>query len=232
MLQTFLTWLKHLWLSWFDPDALPYTPEYLKLWKLPSHYFGEHWDGWYVFLTTNRDAGHITESNWDTAIKLLGGENPSACEELRGLLLVEENHWAVGWVGWMGIHSTDYRLLRKADELAGRLEDYPVLDDEDLSSRECDEQYRYITELVKDFNNALYKFVHPGTEQELPELTDEEMEFIVEMECQAASDWNDHPSDDELWADYWKVQGKLLHCKEHGTFLPDDPCTCQLRMPV
>ncbi len=233
LLQHIQTWLKNLWLGWVDPDALPYVPRYLKLWKYPPYYMGAQWDGWCVFPeSTNRDADLLQESNWDCIIRDLGGENPCAADEERGLLIVEETHFLCGWVKWMGIHSTDYRLLRKADAIAEKLQDYPVWDEDDFGQRESEEQYRLAMEALRDFNNSLYKYEDPDTGNDLEELNDEETEFIAEMFCQSACDFSETPNEDSLWEYYWKVKGHLLHCMEHGTFLENDPCPCQERMPA
>lgn len=53
-------------------------------------------------------------------------------------LVIRENHWAVGWVEWIAIHESDTGALKVADELATGLEDYPVIDESDLSEREME----------------------------------------------------------------------------------------------
>lgn len=38
----------------------------MERWKLPPHYFGAAWEGYFVApVTTNRDADSLTRSNWD-----------------------------------------------------------------------------------------------------------------------------------------------------------------------
>jgi tRNA G10 N-methylase Trm11 len=64
------------------------------------------------------------------------GENPHDRELVR---VVRENHWAVGWVEWIAIHETAIEQLRIADKIAGRLEDYPVVDEELWSEYETEE---------------------------------------------------------------------------------------------
>ena len=63
----------------------------------------------------------------------LGGESET-------IIVVRESHWAVGWVEWIAIHESDTAALAKADEHCGRLENYPVLDEEDWSRREYEAQ--------------------------------------------------------------------------------------------
>ena len=60
-------------------------------------------------------------------------------EETDSRIEVSENHWAVGWVSWIAIHETDTAALKAADEMAASLENYPVLDECDLSELESEE---------------------------------------------------------------------------------------------
>lgn len=209
-----------------------YAPQYLTKWSPPDNWFGEEWYGWYVFIGYHRDSDHIDESNWDRILEGIG-ENPSAAEECRGLLVVREHHWAVGWVEWCAVHETDTELLKRCDEILGGLKDcYPVYDDEDLGRRESEEQYETIRQLVDDFDNKLYLYVDPDTGEDLTKMTDEEKEFIVEHRCQIATDWHDNPTEEELWADYWLVHGHLLRCTIHGAYVDKRPCECQMRLPL
>lgn len=125
-----------------------YVPEKLKLWTRPDCYAGESWPDYYVFLGRHRDSGVLTQSNFEFALAAIGGEqscedpaNESA-QEYGLVYVVRESHWAVGWVEWIAIHETAYDALRKADEIMERLEDYPVLDEDDFSRREQDEAER------------------------------------------------------------------------------------------
>ena len=143
-------------------------------------------------------------------------------------------HWAVGWVEWMAIHETDTELLKRCDEILGGLKDcYPVYNDEDLSNRESEEQYETVKQIVDDFDNKLYLYEDPDTGEDLTEMTDEEKEYIVDhgaatrLLTSATT-----PTEDELWSAYWKVHGHLLHCTIHGHYPENDPCPCQMRLPL
>jgi hypothetical protein len=57
--------------------------------------------------------------------------------------VVRESHWAVGWVEWIAIHESDDAALRTADEIADKLEAYPVVDEDDWSMLEYDEACDY-----------------------------------------------------------------------------------------
>jgi hypothetical protein len=211
----------------FMPDATVelYKPKHLSLWRNPSSiggiYIGAHWDGWYWVYDTNRDASIIRESNWDTLIKLLGGENSSACEEEKGLLIVAENHAACGWIKWMGIHQSDVELLKKADEIIARLEDYSILDDEDVSRREMDYQY----DLVKQ---EVHRFVW-GMDADIEPPTDDEEEMIVSLVCHVLEEYDKTPSNELMQEMYDKTMGHVLRCPRDefgGTYLDSESCPC------
>lgn len=111
----------------------PYEPAHLKRWTMPNSYFGEVWPDYYVFLSHHRDSDELTESNYHVALAAL-----EALPEFDGESRFEvcESHWAVGWVEWVAIHADDYEALKAADEMMGRLENYPALDESDWSERE------------------------------------------------------------------------------------------------
>jgi hypothetical protein len=93
---------------------------------------GAEWPEMYVFLRSSRDADALTRSNFESALREIGGETDT-------VQVIEENHWAVGWVSWIGIHESDVRALRTADAIAEALEDYPVVDEEDFARVEMEE---------------------------------------------------------------------------------------------
>lgn len=127
-------------------------------------------DLWAIINVSHRDADCLTESNANAMRELLapymaesscaredeairywhGGERdpealPDVSEETHG-------HWACGYVEALvvRIYHPDGRTIteaaRELHRIAEALEDYPVLDDEDLSQRECDEAEEYITD--------------------------------------------------------------------------------------
>ena len=102
----------------------------LKRWSLPPSYIGTTWDEYFVAPCINcRDADPLMESNWAYQLEYLGGESDT-------VIAVSENHFLVGWISWVAIHEDDVDALLRAEELMLRLENYPVLDEDDLSSRE------------------------------------------------------------------------------------------------
>jgi hypothetical protein len=121
-----------------------FTPENLKLWTLPSSYFGEEWNEHYRFLGQNRDSDALARSNFRSALAAIGGEKTIETEDeddpaALAVTVVRESHWACGWVEWVAIHKDNVEALRKADEIMGGLDDYPVVDEHDYSELEQDD---------------------------------------------------------------------------------------------
>jgi hypothetical protein len=111
-----------------------HEPTNLKRWTMPNDYAGETWPNHYsAGVGQSRDSDCLEESNFAAMLKALGGESEV-------VTVVRENHWAVGWVEWIAIEDDGSEesatALRIADELRGRLDDYPILDESDYSDRE------------------------------------------------------------------------------------------------
>lgn len=121
-----------------------YTPENLKPWRLPDCYMGAQWPDYYSFLGQSRDSKPLERANFDAGLKALGGElsDPERNDPeddgaaLRLVAIIRESHWAVGWVEWIAIHKSAIDKLKIADRIKGKLEDYPVIDDELFSEYE------------------------------------------------------------------------------------------------
>lgn len=131
-------------------QTMKYTPENIERWKLPSHYMGAHWEGYFVApVSRNRDSDTLTESNWSVQWERLKGSVADIPEETgedgRSPVVVTENHFLCGWVEWVAIHETNEAALREADAMAARLESYPVLSEEhwsELETKEADRVWR------------------------------------------------------------------------------------------
>lgn len=100
---------------------------------MPDHYMGETWPDYYSSgVGQSRDSDALERSNFESMLKLLGGESET-------VIIVRESHWAVGWVEWIAIHATDEKALKIADETQAELDDYPVIDEEHWSEVEYKE---------------------------------------------------------------------------------------------
>jgi hypothetical protein len=82
-----------------------------------------------VFLGQHRDSDAMDRSNFTVALAELGGESDT-------VLVIRENHWAVGWVEWIGIHESDTAAQAKAESMLARIENYPLLDEQHHSELE------------------------------------------------------------------------------------------------
>ena len=82
-------------------------------------------------VARNRDSGPLSESNFESCLKALGGEGDDVEVHRFG-------HWANGWFEIIIVRPNSKAASIAADIEAG-LEDYPVIDDEDHSRREWEE---------------------------------------------------------------------------------------------
>ena len=85
----------------------------------------------YVLLGHNRDSDLLSESNWDTALRMLGGCGPT-------VQIHRFRHWGPGWIEIILIDPCDADKVTIAQSISDALECYPVLDDEDFSRRETE----------------------------------------------------------------------------------------------
>ena len=143
-------------------DEERYTPQHLKKWSPVagcdswSNYMGEDYSDFYVApcAIAPNVADCLSESNWEIQLSDL----ETACEHDESGV-AHFGHWASDYKLFL-IHQDDEPGLRCADELAKALEDYPVLDDSDLSERELEEAERCWkdwgeSDLIKEIENAL-----------------------------------------------------------------------------
>ena len=88
-------------------------------------------ENWCVVMTRNRDSDILTESNWESALEMLGGESDS-------VQIFRFGHWACGW--WEALCVLENSPAQRiGEEIEERIESYPVLDEDDFSRREMDE---------------------------------------------------------------------------------------------
>lgn len=101
-------------------------------WDSLSNYLGATPpDNLYVVMARTRDADLLTESNWDCALSELGGESDS-------VVIHRFGHWACGWLEYLSVTGGTPEF-DKAQAIVKRLEDYPVLDEDDFSRREMEQ---------------------------------------------------------------------------------------------
>lgn len=137
--------------------------EFLEKWMWPDCYMGATWENWFVVYYRNRDSDLLTESNFEEiqkALEPLQSDIEDEGEEMKSVQTIRENHWAVGWVEWIGIHQSNTAALEEAERLLERIDCYPVLNEDAFSAKEWAEYERswkdygsreFIREIKKQF---------------------------------------------------------------------------------
>lgn len=88
---------------------------------------------WYVMpVTQNRDSDCRAQSNFNTFVEELCGESETVEVHRFG-------HWGPGWYEIILVNPADEKAMAIAYDCARALEDYPILDEEDLSRREMED---------------------------------------------------------------------------------------------
>lgn len=122
--------------------------KYLKPYQRPDSYIGPDYYDYYPFLGRSRDSKSWEESNFHCGLKAIGGESDT-------VLVIRDNHWAVGWVETIYIHKDNATALETADKIHEDLQDYPIIDDDDLSEREWNTAQDYWETLDEDEKKEL-----------------------------------------------------------------------------
>ena len=94
-------------------------------------------DKWAIIYTHNRDSGLADQSNdvaiYNALLPFMRGDNPDVAEE-------DHSHWAVGWIKGYSIRvfkrGRITRAFRAYHQLAQRMANYPILDEDDYFSCE------------------------------------------------------------------------------------------------
>jgi len=107
-----------------------------------------------IVYTHNRDSGLVAQSNADAIAKLLAEFPNDVIEE-------HHSHWAVGWVDGYAIRVYRRGVITKGFraycDILTRLDDYPLLDEEDYSKRE----YESTIENIKSESYDSDRFAPP-----------------------------------------------------------------------
>lgn len=81
----------------------------------------------------HRDSDLLTLSNFDTALAILRKVSGKSVE------VMHTSHWAVGWYDHVMVRVTAKKTMQALLEICDRLDNYPVLDEEDWSMREYEQ---------------------------------------------------------------------------------------------
>lgn len=141
-----------------------------------------------IVYTHNRDSDTLTQSN---AAQIAEALAPFMEGDNLDVIAEDHNHWACGWIAGYAI-----RVYRNGEptpaalaweEIQDRLDDYPVLDEEDWSRRESDEQYEAWDNWVKyDFRRELGKVFPEAREADFDQLEP----LWRELECEGYAEWD------------------------------------------
>lgn len=113
-----------------------------------ANYMGEIPDfEWLCVMTRSRDSDCLTESNWRTALNMLGGESDNVRVDRFG-------HWACGW--WESLSVKDGSPAHAIGEgIKDKIDSYPVLDEEDFCELE-NEKAQTLWESFRDKDRIEY----------------------------------------------------------------------------
>lgn len=106
-------------------------------------------ENWLVMpVTRNRDSGCLEESNFQCFLRGLGGEG-------RSVEVHRFGHWGPGWFEIIIVSPGAKKKLEAAYDMAGSLQDYPILDEADHSERELEaEQESWDNSGASDFRRT------------------------------------------------------------------------------
>ena len=150
-------------------------------------------DSWAIIYTHHRDSGLLDQSN---AVVIAKALEPFTENDDPDVVAENHHHWAVGWIEGFSVRV--YRdgqitdAFRTYHELAQRLDDYPILDEEDYSRREFE----------GTLDNLLDAVWRLKGDYELPEGWEGDVyEWLSDNEPGAienTSDQGGYPSEDQL----------------------------------
>jgi len=114
-------------------------------WTTPPSYGGFDPIGHYCIATRTRDSSNLELSNWDeirSRLERAGAEilqdGEGTCYDWRA------GHWACGWVEYLMLApNAPQALLDVGADCLLELEDYPILNEDDYSTREMNDIFEY-----------------------------------------------------------------------------------------
>jgi hypothetical protein len=115
-----------------------------KSYKRSENYMGNDHYGYVSIVGQHRDSEIIEQSNFAAALDRLGGENDES------VVVARCGHWAVGWVETLYV-KIDSDKIQEAYKIFSELENYPVLDDQDLSDREFEDSMETADFCLEEF---------------------------------------------------------------------------------
>lgn len=109
-----------------------YKPTNLVKWTHSEHYFGSTFYNYYrTGIGQSRDSYCLERANFASMLEKLGGESET-------VIINHSGHWGVGWVESILIHESDIEKIKLADKIMKSFNEYPVIDETNLSELEND----------------------------------------------------------------------------------------------
>jgi len=138
-----------------------------------SNYSGHNYSGWLIGPMKTRDSDALSRSNFRVALDLLGGEQEDKVE-VRSV-----NHWACGYFYQIMVKCNTDNLdaIQKLYNMHLKLEDYPVLDEDDWSQEETDESEETIENNITSFVREICDYI--GIDRDLNERNKKRMESLA-----------------------------------------------------
>ena len=156
-------------------------------------------------VTRTRDSVALGQSNFETALSILGGESDTVEVHRFG-------HWGPGWFEIILAHPDHEDTLT---EIGSSLENYPVLDYIDLSSREFDEQIEAWDNVYRsEFIDLLEdKYEIDDLDDHIPEKDDVDMLFHI-LSYRSSVEWENTNEGACIDLDRLVLPDNLKDCKE------------------
>lgn len=105
-------------------------------------YVGTRYDDYHVVLIRVRDSDLLEQSNFDAALRKVGGERPP------NVVIAHSSHWIYGWVDQLLIHKDDTDAMEKGRDVIASLRKYPILDEDDYDRRKAEQRENYRNDIL------------------------------------------------------------------------------------
>lgn len=125
----------------------------LNKWQPAENYMGEDYSDYYVVATQNRDSEAIAQSNFSSALEMLGGEKQP------DVIVVRFNHWMVGWVEMLLVKETATDKVEIAKDIEQKIKEYPVLNDDDFMAKQDTAYNKWLDDNMQSYVEDNYDWL-------------------------------------------------------------------------
>lgn len=190
-------------------------------------------ENWLVLpVIQTRDSDCLEQSNFAEALKRLGGESDHVEVHRFG-------HWGPGWFEIIVISPAYLPILTIAEDIESSLENYPVLNDNDLSEREIEAQTEYWNSWLRRHEFLPKIETKFGIEYPLFDPTDEELDSLRQSLEELSGNYIEGSGNHmyipmEKWLDYcdWETLTECCYIDEDKAYAASQQaaiarCRCQ-----